>query len=135
MFPLQNPMNGQTSNAMTAGMMAGNNAGGQLSATQTYNMLKQQGVTLSPQQETALQQQMANEAAQSQINQSGMVQGMTAGLGNAAANVNTQRAMVLNAQANAAQNAANQLQALSNARSTNANQIGQAMQTTAGMFR
>ena len=132
---VNNPMNSQLANASNMGIAAGAGAGGQLSAAQTYQMLNQQGVTLSPQQQAALQQQMANEAANSQLQQQAAAQGMSAGLANAAANTNAQRQMAIAAQANAAQNVANQLGALQQNRATNASMIANAANTAAGMFR
>ncbi len=127
---MYNPLNTPLANNMNMGMAAGTGAGQQLSAAQTLQTLNQQGVVLSPQQQAALQQQAANEAAQSQLQQQAASQGMTAGLANAAANTNAQRQMAI-----AAQNVANQLGALQQNRATNASMIANAANTAAGMFR
>lgn len=106
-----------------------------LNSGNTYETAKQWISQLNPAEQARLQNEIARQAGQDSLNQQIQAASFNAGLGNTAANLNTERAMALNAQQNAANNVANQLSNLSQARSTNANAIAQAMQTAAGMFR
>lgn len=118
-----------------AGNLGGRVAGAGLNSSPVFDTLNRAGVQLDPNQQAKLANQFAREAGQDAMNQQMQGQAFSAGLGNTAANLNTERAMALNAQANAANNVANQLSALSQARATNANAISNAMNTAAGMFR
>lgn len=97
--------------------------------------LRQQGIVLSPQQELAIQQKLVEDAAgqQNQLYQENL--GLGAGLGNQAANANTQRQMALNAQNFAAQNVANQLSNLSDRARTTQATLAAAGNTAASLFR
>ena len=106
-----------------------------LNAESAFDAMQRQGVTLDPSQQAGLANQLANQAAAEETNRSYGQQAFGAGLGNTAANLNTQRAMALNAQANAAQNVANQLNNLANARQSSAMMANQAIQGSAGLFR
>ncbi|MBO3463126.1 hypothetical protein G7B40_001430 [Aetokthonos hydrillicola Thurmond2011] len=106
-----------------------------LNTDPVMSTLSAAGIQLDPNQQAALQNHYANLAAQSNMAQSMQSGAYGAGLGNTAANLNTQRAMALNAQANAANNVANQLNALQNRAAISANAINSAMQGAAGLFR
>lgn len=117
------------------GNAAGRVAGAGLNSNPVFDTLNRAGIQLDPEQQQRLQNQFAREAGQDTLNQTMQGQAFSAGLGNTAANLNTQRNMAMNAQQNAANNVANQLQNLSNARQANASAITNAMQTAASMFR
>lgn len=113
-----------SANVATRGLNTGN-------VDSTYQRLKGE---LTPEQQGILANRLANEAATQQNQQLQQAQAFNAGLGNTAANLNTERNMMVNAQANAANNVANQLNQLGQARASNANLLGQAM-NTASLFR
>jgi hypothetical protein len=98
-------------------------------------LARSKGITLSAQDETALMQDNANDAARSQAELQLETARRSAPLDNEIANQNTQRNMVVNAQKYNADNVANQLNNLQAARATNAQAISSAMATTASLFK
>lgn len=121
--------------ALQSGYDQGNNATGGMSAASTLAFAQQNGVTLSPEQQIALQQKAAQEAAVQQAGMQSQLYGVGAAVGNNIANANAQRSMAIAAQQNAAANTANQLAQLGQARATNTQAIQSALGGTAGQFR
>lgn len=117
------------------GVLEGQIAGGSLNTNPVVEMFQRKGVMLSPQEQTELQQKMAESSSRQQRDISERQMGVVAGLGNQVANLNTQRQMALNAQQLAAQNTANQLANLSNARNTASNTLTSAGNIAASLFR
>ena len=118
-------MGNAASRVATGGFTSGNSA----------ENAKQWIRSLDPAEQQRLLNEIAQEAARDQMQNTMESQAFGFGLGNQMANLNTERNMALNAQQNAANNVSNQLAALSQARSSNAQAINQAMLGAAQLAR